>query len=210
MENNFYLCTRKVPVMSTIASRCTIKRRIWSSRVISATFLLPLPQESPSCPRQPYENPHRQRPLQYPRQIKRHPHQHPRQRCRKRHKMAQCDRMVLLHQQRPNNLGPYLRMLLRSCKKELPRQTHQNRLLRLRSRLGRKLLHPPPLPLPRSPNRKLLHGQSTRPGLHPEQIRQTSHHRHPRRSHHRIPLFPLSVIPTITVIRHPRPRPGIY
>ena len=40
MENNFYLCTRKVPVMSTIASRCTIKRRIWSLREISATFLL--------------------------------------------------------------------------------------------------------------------------------------------------------------------------
>ena len=49
MENNFYLCTRKVPVMSTIASRCTIKRRIWSSRVISATFLLPSPQEPSSC-----------------------------------------------------------------------------------------------------------------------------------------------------------------
>ena len=40
LENNFYLCTRKVPVMSTIASRCTIKRRIWSLREISATFLL--------------------------------------------------------------------------------------------------------------------------------------------------------------------------
>ena len=35
--------------MSTIASRCTIKRRIWSSRVISTTFLLPSPKEPPSC-----------------------------------------------------------------------------------------------------------------------------------------------------------------
>ena len=117
--------------------------------------------------------------------------------------MAQRNRMVLLHQQRPNNLGPYRRMLLRSCKKELPRQTHQNRLLRQRPRLGRKLLHPPKITLPRSPHRELLHGQSTRPRVPPEQSRQTSHHRHPRRSHHRIPLFPLSVIPTITVIPGP-------
>ena len=93
------------------------------------------------------------------RASQRHPNQHPRQRRRKRHKMAQCNRMVLLHQQRPNNLRPHRRMLLRSCKKELPRQTHQNRLLRQRPRLGRKLLHPPPLPLPRSPHRELLHGQ---------------------------------------------------
>ena len=114
----------------------------------------------------------------------------------------------------PNNIKnpiapAHRRILLRSCKKELPRQTHQNRLLRQRPRLGRKLLHPPPLPLPRSPHRELLHGQSTRPGIPPEQSRQTSHRRHPRRRHHRIPLFPLIVIPTITVIpgpdRHARP-----
>ena len=34
--------------MSTIASRCTIKRRIWSLREISATFLLPSSPESPT------------------------------------------------------------------------------------------------------------------------------------------------------------------
>ena len=50
-----------------------------------------------------------------------------------------------------------------AAKKELPRQTHQNRLLRQRPRLGRKLLHSPQLPLPRRPHRKLLHGQQLRP-----------------------------------------------
>ena len=50
MENNFYLCTRKVPVMSTIASRCTIKRRIWSLREISATFFITFVPETEDIP----------------------------------------------------------------------------------------------------------------------------------------------------------------
>ena len=63
MENNFYLCTRKVPVMSTIASRCTIKRRIWSLREISATFFITFVSENPKAVvPQRHENPHRQRP----------------------------------------------------------------------------------------------------------------------------------------------------
>ena len=131
----------------------------------------------------------------------RHSYQYSRQRRRKRHKMDECHRLELLHLQRPNPIRQTSRMLLRSCKKELPRQTHQNRQIRWRSWLGRKLLHPKKNTMPRSPHRKLLHGQSFWPRVSAKYNRQTSHHRHPRRRHHRIP-HPL------TLPRHPRPDRG--
>ena len=46
-----------------------------------------------------------------------------------------------------------------AAKIELPRTPHQNRHLRRRHGLGRKLLHPKKNTMPRSPHRKLLHGQ---------------------------------------------------
>ena len=108
------------------------------------------------------------------RASQRHSYQCSRQCCRKWLKMDDCHRLELLHLQRPNSIRQAGRMPLRSRHQELPRQTHQNRQIRWRSWLGRKLLHPKKNTMPRSPHRKLLHGQSFWPGVSAKPSWQTS------------------------------------